>query len=314
MTSRPALVLQPLQLAEQYPASRLEALGNRTALQKTPTPHGWAVKSAVVSTAGVYSRAVVVGRGWRGLSIYLSTGCALNRFPSAHRRYIVDSPYQRNTDERWNNRATIRSKSTKSKMKRSAIPSLPPLRFCSEPESEPVSALHVARPIGIRRCVCIPLPLPPLPFVAEVSPTSTDTESLTSSVQEYLFENGRRYHAYFGTDKNLMPTDEKEQDRMDMHHEIMLMQLEGALYKAPLSNPHRILDVGTGTGIWAIDMADKFPMAEVFGTDLRYVRSEERREEKGDADGCRWLRIAPSSRDGIPPPPPPIELAVAPRC
>jgi hypothetical protein len=42
---------------------------------------------------------------------------------------------------------------------------------------------------------------------------ATDSTSLVSSVNEYVFENGRRYHSYFGVDKNLMPTDEKEQDR-----------------------------------------------------------------------------------------------------
>ena len=30
----------------------------------------------------------------------------------------------------------------------------------------------------------------------------------------------------------------------------------------------RVLDVGTGTGIWAIDFADDFPDTMVFGTDI----------------------------------------------
>ncbi|KAF8544213.1 hypothetical protein BDD12DRAFT_873405 [Trichophaea hybrida] len=40
----------------------------------------------------------------------------------------------------------------------------------------------------------------------------TSTASLSSSINEYIFENGRRYHAYFRVDKNPLPTDEKEQD------------------------------------------------------------------------------------------------------
>lgn len=58
-------------------------------------------------------------------------------------------------------------------------------------------------------------------------------------------------------------------DRLDMHHEVFLMLLNGRLHLAPLDDPQRILDIGTGTGIWAIDMADKYPSAEVIGTDLR---------------------------------------------
>jgi len=69
-----------------------------------------------------------------------------------------------------------------------------------------------------------------------------------------------------------MPTDEKEQDRLDLHHEIMLNLLGGKIHLAPVQNPQRILDVGTGTGIWAIDAADKFPSAKVIGTDLSPIQ------------------------------------------
>lgn len=40
------------------------------------------------------------------------------------------------------------------------------------------------------------------------STNQTDTTSLSSSLQEWMVENGRRYHAYYGPDKNLMPTGE----------------------------------------------------------------------------------------------------------
>ncbi|KAI5819280.1 S-adenosyl-L-methionine-dependent methyltransferase [Pyronema omphalodes] len=100
----------------------------------------------------------------------------------------------------------------------------------------------------------------------------TSTQSLTSSVQQYVYENGRRYHSYYGTEKYLMPTDEKEQDRLDLHHEVFRLAWNEKLHGAPLKEPHRILDVGTGTGIWAIDMADQYPMAEVIGTDLSPIQ------------------------------------------
>ena len=53
----------------------------------------------------------------------------------------------------------------------------------------------------------------------------------------------------------------------------MLNLADGKLHLAPIKNPHRILDIGTGTGIWAIDMADLYPSAEVIGTDIRFAPS-----------------------------------------
>jgi ubiquinone/menaquinone biosynthesis C-methylase UbiE len=99
-----------------------------------------------------------------------------------------------------------------------------------------------------------------------------------------------------------MPTDEAEQDRLDMHHEIFLTLMDGALYKAPLGpNPQRILDVGTGTGIWAIDVADKYPSAEVIGTDLSPIQPRwvppNCRFEVDDAEQA-WT-FAPGSFDFI---------------
>ena len=43
-------------------------------------------------------------------------------------------------------------------------------------------------------------------------------------------------------------------DRLDIGHELWLKTLDGRLHLAPInkSDP-RVLDMGTGTGIWAID-------------------------------------------------------------
>ncbi|EAT87924.2 hypothetical protein SNOG_04164 [Parastagonospora nodorum SN15] len=60
----------------------------------------------------------------------------------------------------------------------------------------------------------------------------------------------------------------------DFAHHMYLLTLDQQLYLAPIRSPQNILDVGTGTGIWAIDMADQFPSATVTGTDLSPIQPE----------------------------------------
>lgn len=44
---------------------------------------------------------------------------------------------------------------------------------------------------------------------------------------------------------------------MDLLHHIYRLMLGGELYTAPIgSDPQRVLDIGTGTGIWAIQFAE----------------------------------------------------------
>ncbi|TAQ88910.1 hypothetical protein B7494_g2764 [Chlorociboria aeruginascens] len=96
----------------------------------------------------------------------------------------------------------------------------------------------------------------------------TTTTSLSDSDYDYQYENGRRYHA-FQAGQYLQPNDNMEQERLDLLHHICQMIKNDALHLSPLQNPQRILDIGTGTGIWAIDIADQYPSAEVIGLDLR---------------------------------------------
>lgn len=51
------------------------------------------------------------------------------------------------------------------------------------------------------------------------------------------------------------------------------MLLDNRLFLAPISpEPQEVLDIGTGTGIWAIDFADQYPSAQVIGTDLSPIQ------------------------------------------
>jgi len=56
-------------------------------------------------------------------------------------------------------------------------------------------------------------------------------------------------------------------------HKLTEVTLRGKLNLAPIpKDPQRILDIGTGTGIWAIEMGDKYPKAEILGNDLSPIQ------------------------------------------
>ncbi|KAL6800648.1 S-adenosyl-L-methionine-dependent methyltransferase [Trichoderma sp. SZMC 28013] len=97
------------------------------------------------------------------------------------------------------------------------------------------------------------------------------TRSLWTMDLDYRELHGRRYcRDYF------MPNDELEQLRVTLIHQVFLHIFDGELTLAPLEDsPTHILDVGTGTGEWAIRMAEMFPECEVVGTDISAIAETE---------------------------------------
>lgn len=86
---------------------------------------------------------------------------------------------------------------------------------------------------------------------------------------EFPYENGRTYHAYCDG-FYLYPNDELEQDRLDLQHIMFYHLLKGQLQL--LSLPRNVLNLSTGTGIWAIDFADQHQESVVLGIDLSPIQ------------------------------------------
>jgi SAM-dependent methyltransferase len=112
--------------------------------------------------------------------------------------------------------------------------------------------------------------------IGETATGWSSTISLTSSITKYREENGRRYHAY-KDGVYFIPNDNAEQERLDTQHNLFLMTFGGDLYLCPAgkegSEPvQTVLDVGTGTGIWAMDFADAHPESHVIGVDLSPIQ------------------------------------------
>jgi ubiquinone/menaquinone biosynthesis C-methylase UbiE len=100
---------------------------------------------------------------------------------------------------------------------------------------------------------------------------ASTSASLTESILDYRKLHGRTYQSIKSTEY-WGPNDDRQNDGLDMAHHFLTMVLGDQLYEAPIKNPSRVLDVGTGTGIWAIDMADTFPEAEIIGFDISPIQ------------------------------------------
>jgi ubiquinone/menaquinone biosynthesis C-methylase UbiE len=71
----------------------------------------------------------------------------------------------------------------------------------------------------------------------------------------------------------VLPKDDAEINRLDFQHYMLRHALKGN-YAAPLTNPLGIVDVGCGTGRWAMEMAHLFPAANVIGVDIQPAQLE----------------------------------------
>ncbi|KAL2675688.1 hypothetical protein Neosp_011878 [[Neocosmospora] mangrovei] len=116
-----------------------------------------------------------------------------------------------------------------------------------------------------------------IPFVRCFNPNFdrpgivSSTASLSESIFDYRNLHGRTFQnskttEYWG------PNDDRQNNGLDIAHHFMVMLKNDRLFDAPVTRMSKVLDVGTGTGIWAIDMADAYPETEIIGTDISAIQ------------------------------------------
>ncbi|KAH7182306.1 S-adenosyl-L-methionine-dependent methyltransferase [Fusarium flagelliforme] len=105
------------------------------------------------------------------------------------------------------------------------------------------------------------------------SDLADSTYSLGSSILEYRILHGRTYHSDIGTAQYWASNDEQASDSLDIAHHFTLLLLEDKLHLAHLRpDLQKVLDIGTGTGIWAIDFANEHPHVEVVATEISPIQ------------------------------------------
>lgn len=86
---------------------------------------------------------------------------------------------------------------------------------------------------------------------------------MSQSVQPNVIESSTKY--YYLRDHNVNGS---EWERLDELHRGFDEYMKGELTFAPLDKPLKILDIGAGSGAWAIQAAHKYTEAEVIASDI----------------------------------------------
>ncbi|KAK1236955.1 hypothetical protein MKX08_007903 [Trichoderma sp. CBMAI-0020] len=81
----------------------------------------------------------------------------------------------------------------------------------------------------------------------------------------------------------------------DYQHNMMLHILGGRLGQAPVDSQARVLDVATGTGIWAMQYAEQHPRSTVLGVDLSITKPQELLP-----DNCQFQQLDAENGDWPP--------------
>ncbi|KAK4644405.1 hypothetical protein QC761_304520 [Podospora bellae-mahoneyi] len=95
------------------------------------------------------------------------------------------------------------------------------------------------------------------------------TVPVDNTYREVITLNGRDFQRYAVENSiYFAPVDDDEIERLHYQHELFNMVFENRLIFPPVPRPRRILECGSGSGAWAIEVAEQYPECEVIGLDI----------------------------------------------
>jgi SAM-dependent methyltransferase len=114
-----------------------------------------------------------------------------------------------------------------------------------------------------------------------------DEQDTQNRDYQYHIKEGRTYHIspfthtymirFHRVEKSTypLPNDEAEHKRLDNLQLACRELLGGNVFAPILSTAPNILDVGTGSGAWCVEVAKQFPTANVSGLDLSPIHRKD---------------------------------------
>ncbi|KAL0929393.1 uncharacterized protein CTRU02_215559 [Colletotrichum truncatum] len=106
--------------------------------------------------------------------------------------------------------------------------------------------------------------------------TLSETKSLSPSVKEFAYVFDRRYHSDRFKSKYWAPNDEPQRDFMSWWHGICYEAFDQKHFRAHIrDDAQAILDVGTGSGAWVVDVSEAYRSSVVTGIDMSPIMPEE---------------------------------------
>jgi len=123
----------------------------------------------------------------------------------------------------------------------------------------------------------------PTPSLDDTENGEADDHSIRSTISydstgwqdgiKYVEVDGRGYYTNSACmHRYPLPSDGREEDRQRVQFALWMKALGHQLVLPPIHAPQYVLDVGTGSGTWAIAFADQYRSAKVIGVDMAPIQ------------------------------------------